>query len=567
MKLIVAYCVLLIAQADACTNLLITPGAHAEGTSTISYMADSGGMFAALGYYPPTNETMRQTYDWDSGTYLGQIPGAKHETYNVVGNTNEHGLTIGETTFGGNSTLAGGPGLLSYGSVIWVTLQRAKTAQEAITVMDELMQAYGYTSSGESFSIADPNEVWIMEVVGKGPKTKGSIWVAKKLPDGTVAAHANQARIRAPLVDDPSTCRYAKDVVSFAQSIGLYPVDSPVERFSFSDTFDPLGFLGARVAEARVWELFRQISNDPNFGGEYEDYILGKNLSHRMPLWITPKHKLTLNETFWLMRSQYKGTDLDMQDSTDVGSGPFNAAMRVRPLFWKFKGKQYHNERPIAIQITAWHFTAQMKKTASGSIVWFSVDDTSHSVHFPAFSKSTRISQAWADKGIQHVNDLEQSTTVSFDSAFWVFNMVANLVYSRYEHAQPIVAREIVRQEVGFIARVDAVEKEANALFASGLVAEAIERLTVFSVSAGDGLVSDWLQLWKDLFFRFRDQMTVEPPKPTGNPKDHPWPSTVEQGYPESWYGHIIASTGDRYAVPAAASAELEWDKSRVLGL
>jgi dipeptidase len=215
MKLLVPTCaaILMLHAASGCTNLLVTPGASAEGTSTISYMADTGALFGTLGHYPPTNEFSRTTYDWDSGAYLGVIPGftengTRKETYNVIANTNEHGLSIGETTFGGNATLAGGPGLLSYGSVIWVTLQRAKTAREAITVMDQLMQADGYTSDGESFSVADPNEVWIMEVVGKGPQTKGSVWVAKRIPDGYVSAHANQARIRAPLVtDDPTTCR------------------------------------------------------------------------------------------------------------------------------------------------------------------------------------------------------------------------------------------------------------------------------------------------------------------------------------------------------------------------
>ena len=328
MKLLVVACATLLQAASCCTNLLVTPGASAEGTSTISYAADTGALFGMLGHYPRMNETVRETYDWDSGTYLGEIPGFGKETYNVIGNTNEFGLTIGETTFGGNSTLSGGPGVLSYGSVIWITLQRAKTAREAITVMDSLMQTYGYTSDGESFSIADPSEVWIMEVVGKGPKIKGTVWVAKRVPDGYIAAHANQARIRAPLASDPDHCRYSHDVVDFAKSLGLY--SGAVEDFSFSDTYDPVGFTGARVAEARVWEMFRQVSADPSFGHEYEPYIMGRNLSHRMPLWIKPRAPLSLNQTFWLMRSGYQGSALDMQDTADVGSGPFDAAMRVR---------------------------------------------------------------------------------------------------------------------------------------------------------------------------------------------------------------------------------------------
>jgi len=315
--------------------------------------------------------------------------------------------------------------------------------------------------------------------------------------------------------------------------------------------------------------LFRQVAADPDFGKEYESYILGQNLTHRMPLWIRPKAPLTLNQTFWLMRSGYKGTALDMQDTADVGSGAFDAAMRVRPLFWTYNGKKYHNERPIAIQITGWHFTAQMKKSSTGSIVWFSVDDTSQSAHFPAYAKSTRVSPAWADKGIQHVPDEKQALAVDFEQAFWLFNMVANLVYPRYKDAHPIVAQEIARQEAKFFAEVDAVEAKAGPLFAAGKDSEAVEMLTGFSVRAGDELARDWLALWKQLFFRFRDYMTVTVPKPTGNPKDHPWPAIDEQGYPESWYGHIVASTGDRYAVPASAGSSLEREqgKARVLGL
>jgi len=460
---------------QSCTNFLVTPGASLEGTSTVSYLADTGALFGSLGHLPPSNEKTRTTYDWDAGTYLGEIPGVNYTTYNVIGNTNEHGLTIGETTFGGNSTLAGGPGLLSYGSVIWITLQRAKNVKEAITVMDALMQAYGYTSEGESFSVADPNEVWIMEVIGKGPKRKGSVWVAKKIPDGSVSAHANQARIRAPVTDDTSTCRYASDVVEFAVSLGLYPANGNKADFSFSDTYDPLSFTGARVAEARVWELFRQVSADTDFGAHYLDYIMGKNMSNRMPLFITPKRKISLNQTFWLMRSGYAGSPLDMSDPNDISSGPFQSAFRVRPLFWKSGGKDYHNERPIGTQQTGWHFTSVMKAGPVGAVVWFSVDDTSHSAHFPAFAKSSRVSEAWADKGVQHVDDKQQSTHVSFDNAFWVFNMVANLVYGRYMDAQPLVAMEISRQEETFFRETPLVEKTAEALFAKGFEKEAIE--------------------------------------------------------------------------------------------
>lgn len=539
----------------ACTNFLVTPGASAEGHATISYNADSGAMFGSLGYYPPTNEKERTTYDWDTGKYIGEIPGWNRTTYNVVGNTNEHQLTIGETTFGGNSTLIG-EGLLDYGSLIWVTLQRSRNVHEAITNMDWLTQAYGYTSSGESFSIADPNEVWIMEMVGKGKNERGSVWVAKRVPDGYVAAHANQARIRAPLTatDD---CRFAADVVDFARSIGLYPADAKDEDFSFSDTFDPVSFSGARLAEARVWELFRQVSESPSFGDEYFDYVSGANLAHRMPLFIRPKEKLSLNQTFWLMRSHYEDSPLNMTDSSDVSAGAFSSSMRVRPLFWKSSsGKQYHNERPIGVQQTAWHFTAEMRpEVSSGAIVWFGVDDSSLSCHFPIYSKATRIPAAWVDKGIQHVDDKQQSTQVDFDTAFWVFNMVANLVYSRHDDASAMVAAEISLQEEAFFNAVNRIDGAFEELIKAGKADEAIETLTHFGVEKGQDLVSSWLELWKKLFFTFRDQLTITPPSKPQDPRDHLWPNALQQGYPTAWNDRIAEDTGSRYEVPTGAQA------------
>jgi dipeptidase len=317
-----------IQTTNACTNYLITPGATTDGSAFISYAADSGSLYGTLGFYPAGDHpstARRECYDWDSGNYLGSIPEAAH-TYNVVGNVNEHQLTITETTFGGLGQFSSQKGaIIDYGSLIWITLQRAKTAQEAITVMDELMQKYGYASDGESFSIGDPNEVWIMEVMSKGEGELGSVWVAQKIPDGYVSGHANQARIRTFIQNDPSTSRFAHDVIDFARKKNLY--NGTDAEFSFSDTYDPVSFVSARMCEARVWNMFRQVAAESDFENEYLDYVKGENLTNRMPLYIKPKEKISLNDTFWFMRGHYENTYFDM--SVDVGAGPFQSIYRV----------------------------------------------------------------------------------------------------------------------------------------------------------------------------------------------------------------------------------------------
>jgi dipeptidase len=294
---------------------------------------------------------MREIWDWDDSVYLGSIPEANH-TFNVIGNINEHGLIIGETTFGGNHTLDGhgSSAIMDYGSLIWVTLQRAKTAREAIHMMDALCQEYGYESDGESFSVADQNEVWLMELIGKG-KEKGAVWVASRVPEGFVGSTANQARTRQFVQTDPDNVLFAKDVVTFAQSKGLYPKDAPAADFSFCDAYDPLTFTGARLAEARVWNLFRQIGGaeamDP-----YLDYAQGTNLTNRMPLFVKAAKKLSVNDTMWNMRTHFENTWFDNEGvvRADVGAGPGNSPYRWRPLTWKIDGDTYVNERTIGVQ-------------------------------------------------------------------------------------------------------------------------------------------------------------------------------------------------------------------------
>lgn len=398
---------LLVTATDACTDILVTPGASVEGTAMIAYNADSPTLFGSVYQYPPSSKDRRTqwrraVYDWDSGVYLGDIPEAT-ETYNVVGNSNEHGLLIGESTFGGIQRLAHHQtgAKIDYGSLIWLTLQRAKTVQQAIRTMVHLMDTYGYASAGESFSLADASgQVWIMEVIGRGneilhnpndstsPRKLGAVWVAQRIPDGMVSAHANQARITTFPRDDPDNCLYADDVVDVAVHYGLYDAQADPLKFSFSDVYDPLDFIGARQGEARVWSVFSQIAQDPHFAQQYQEYALGNDLSHRMPLYLAPKHKLTKENVMQFMTSHYEGTVMDA--SQDVGSGLFASPYRPRPLVWSLeedteeeeetlqtnhggrllrstenkessKPTRYHNERSIATAKTGWSFVAEIR--------------------------------------------------------------------------------------------------------------------------------------------------------------------------------------------------------------
>ena len=473
---------------------------------------------------------------------------------------------IPETTFGGVSFGEQKSAVMDYGAHIWTTLQRAKTVSEAITMLDTLMQKYGWASEGESFSIGDPNELWIMEIVGKGANETGTVWAAQRIPDGAVSGHANQARIRTFPRNDPASTRFSTDVVDFARSKGLYTGTDA--DFSFSDTYDPVGFTGARLAEARVWNMFRQVAdNTGEWGEKYMDYVSGKNLTHRFPLYIYPVRKISLNDTMWFMRGQYEGTSFDM--TKDVGAQQWGAAVRTRPLYWKSDEsgtvETYHNERPIGTQQTGWHFVAQMRRELPdpvGGVVWFGVDDCAHSVHVPFFVGITSIPVGWRDEGIQHVDDEQASLAVDWSKAWWSFNIVANYVYSRWT-AHADVQEAIVKAESSFFTSVAALEKVVVPLLATDS-AKAALMLTDFSNDAGTKIISQWEELWKELFFKYRDFFTVSKPTRTG--KNHPWPSTLQQGFPKQWANRVVKDTGDQFLVPATKE-DVELRKLRVIGL
>ena len=422
--------------AKPCTNFLISKGATVDGSTMITYAADSHVLYGEL-YFRPAKDypenTLMDIYEWDTGKHLGRILQARH-TYSVVGNMNEYQVAIGETTYGGRPELQDTTAIVDYGSLMYITLQRAKTAREAIKTMAKLVEEYGYYSEGESFSISDPNEVWIMEMIGKGTKmvpvgkgknrkmvnvNKGAVWVARRVPDGYICGHANQARITTFPKNDTANCLYAKDVISFARQMGYYSGDD--NDFSFSDTYAPVNFEGARFCEARVWSGFRKVADNMD---QYEDYIKGENLKHRMPLWVKVRKKLTIQDVIGLMRDYFQGTDLDM--TKDIGAGPYQCIVRWRPLTWEVDGKTYFNERAISTQQTGFSFVAQSRSwlpNPIGGILWFGVDDTYSTVYSPMYCGITKVPESYA---VGNGSMMEFSET----SGFWIFNQVSNFAYT-----------------------------------------------------------------------------------------------------------------------------------------
>jgi len=535
-----------------CTNFLITKGASVEGYNMITYNADANTLFGALYYFPAAdykNGTMMDIYDWDTEVYIGQIPQALH-TYNVVGNMNEYALSIGETTYGGLAPLQSQPGsLIDYGSLIWITLQRSKNAREAIKTMGSLVAQYGYYSEGESFSIADPNEVWVMEMIGKGSFEKGAVWVAQRIPDGYVCAHANQARITSFPLNDPDNCIYSPDVITFAKKHGFYPAEQADSQFSFSDVYDPVAFGGARFCEARVYSFFRNVKS--GIDNQYLDYAQGYNLTNRMPLWIKPDRKISLNDTFTLMRDHYEGTWLQLKD---VGGEAFNMQYRWKPLTWSYGGSEYLNERPTSTQQTGWSFVAQLRSNMPspiGGILWFGVDDSSLTVHVPMYCGMKSIPNSFSD-------EIADMMTFSFSSAFWVFNLVNNYVYTRQSVMYPEVYQEIVKYEKIFLSSVSHVDKVATTLYNNGDIDEALNFITNFSVNAGNQVVSDWLVLFQKLFTKYMD----------GNRKYRSQNSKIPKveypGYPDAWYQRIVQETGDHYKVAGGKKSDSKLNNKKI---
>lgn len=537
---------------NACTNFLITRGASEDGSTMITYSADSHVLYGELYYWPERDweqGSMLEVYEWDTGKFLGKIPQVSH-TYNVVGNMNNHQLAIGETTFGGRSELRNPDGIIDYGSLIYITLQRARNAREAIKTMSGLVDDYGYYSSGESFSIADPDEVWIMELIGKGPGEKGAVWVARRIPEGYISGHANQARITTfPLADgkksitskeldkisDPSVeTVYAWDVIDLAREKGWY--DGRDRNFSFSDTYAPLDFGGARFCEARVWAGFNRVNKDMD---RYVDYAMGTDLSERMPLWIKPDKKLSAHDVMELMRDYYQGTPMDM--SEDLGAGPFGSTVRWRPLTWEVDGETYFNERAISTQQTGFSFVAQCRNWLPdpiGGILWFGVDDTYYTVYSPMYCGMQEIPQSFKEGN----GDIME---FSDDAAFWVFNQVSNFAYSRRLPMEEDIRARQRELETGYIEETAMIDGIAAGLHDTDPDL-ALRYITDYSVDAGNNTVSEWDDFYEYLFTKYMDGNIKKKREVPENYK-YVNPEISQPGYSESWYRAIIKTTGDKF--------------------
>ena len=484
----------------ACTNFLVGKDASVDGSTMVSYAADSYALYGFL-YHSPAADyaegAVREVKDWDTGKPLCTIPQVAH-TYNVVGNMNEHQLTIGETTWGGRPELETGEGI-DYGSLIYIALERCKTAREAIKCMTDLVAEYGYASSGETFSIADPNEVWMMELIGKGKVEKGAVWVATRVPDDCIAAHANQARFTTINFKDKENWMWSKDVVKFARKQGYY-TGKKDEDFNFQEAYAPYDFSGLYVCEARVWSFFRKFSDDMD---KYFDFASGKTFvetggkyaGERMPLYIKPNHKVTAQALKDCMRDQYEGTPLDITQGPDAG--PWNSKLRYGSLGFKLDSVQYWFERPIATQQTAWSFVAQMRgyeSAKAGGIFWFGVDDAASTVYVPMYSTITEVPECFKEGNGDMYN-------YSPTSAWWTYNIVANWAYTKYSAMMPDIKKVQAAWEDKFNAQVEAVDAQVAEMDP----AKATEFLTKYSCAQAQESTAAWKELGIYLFVKYLD--------------------------------------------------------------
>ena len=536
------------ADTQACTNILVTHGASKNGSAMISYSADSHVLYGEL-YHTPAGKfapgTLLPVYEWDSGRFLGNIAQIA-ETYSTMGNMNEHGLIIGESTFGGHRELIDRDGGIDYGSLIYITLQRAKTAREAIKVMADLVAEYGYCSSGESFSIADKTEVWYMEMIGKGVKmvngknaNKGAVWMAVRVPDGTITAHANQARLRNITKNDPNNCVYAPDVISFAREMGYF--NGKDEDFVFCNAYNPLDFSGMRGCDARVWSAFNMYSDDMD---KYLDYAMGHNQHNPMPIWITPNRKLDVHDVAKIMRDHYEGTPMDMRN--DIGAGGHGLPYRWRPMNFEVDGTTYVNERAIATQQSGFWFVGEVRPSMPdmlSGVNWFGVDDAGTSCLTPIYSCSNRVPECFAVGNGDMI-------TYSPTSAFWLFNRVTNWAYLRYD----MMEKDILKVADKFISdsmeEVLAVDAAAKMLYDRD-PERARAYVTNYSLQTAQNMFDIWNDLDKYLLIKYIDGNVKKEDEngfqSTGQGRGIPSPEFP--GYNEKWKRAVAEDHGETLKV------------------
>lgn len=538
MKSLVLSAAMLLASsgAFACSNLIVGKKASVDGSVLVSYNADDYGMFGYLCHYPAGTHpkgTMRQIYDWDSGVYHGEIEEAP-VTYNVIGNINEFQLSIGETTYGGREEMVDSTGILDYGSLIYVTLQRAKTAREAISVMTSLVEKYGYNSEGETFSICDPNEAWIMEMQGTGAGSKGVVWVALRIPDDAICAHANQSRIGKFNMKDKKNVLYSKNVISYARKMGWF--NGKDSEFSWKNTYAFPDFSGRRFCDARVWSFFNHYADGFD---RYLPWALGKDKdAEDMPLWIVPNRKLSVADVENGMRDHYEGTALAL-DTTSIGSGIYEMPYRPTPLTFTVDGKQYFNERPISTQQTAFTFVSQLRSWLPreiGGVLWFGNDDANMVAYTPVYCGNTVQPACYNTKGADAV-------TFSSDNAFWLCNMVSNIVYPRYSQLFPELKAVRDSLETSYFANQASIEKQAADLYQTDKAA-ALKLLNNYSNAKADEMLANWKRLATRIIVKYND-MAVKKEK-----DGKLLQSVTRPGYPISFGRKLVKETGDWYAVP-----------------
>ena len=533
-----------VSEAEACSNFIVGKKASVDGSVMCSYSADDYGMFQYLCHYPAAKHAkgeMRKIFDWDSNKYYGEIPEAA-ETYNVIGNINEWQVTIGETTYGGREEMVDSTGIMDYGSLIYVALQRSKTAREAIKVMTTLANTYGYNSGGETFTICDPNEAWIMEMMGKGAGSKGAVWVALRIPDDAICAHANQSRIGKFNMKDKKNVMYAKDVVSFARSKGWFKGKDA--DFSWKMAYAKPDFSGRRFCDARAWAMLNHFYDM----SPYLDWALGKNPDAQdMPLWVVPSKKVSVQDVENVMRDHYEGTPLSVADGSDIGGGIWEMPYRPTPLMYKVDGKQYFNERPVSTQQSGFVFVSQMRSWLPreiGGVFWFANDDANMAAFTPVYCSMTERPECYNTPGADALHFNKKN-------AYWVCNMTSNMVYPRYSLMFPTLKEVRDSLDNSYFAAQAGVEKKAQELYAQNPQA-AVKYLNDYSVEKAQQMLVRWNQLFEFMVVKYND-MIIKPTDKNGTFKKTPYglgATPVRPGYPEKFAKQLVKQSGDKFLVP-----------------
>ena len=533
-----------ISGSMACTNFIVGKKASLDGSVICSYNADSYGAFMDLAHYPAAKHKkgeMRKIFEWDTNKYLGEIPEAE-ETWNVIGNTNEWQVTIGETTYGGREEMVDSTGIIDYGSLIYIGLQRSKSAREAIQVMTSLVETYGYYSEGETFTICDPNEAWIMEMQGCGPDRSKSkervVWVARRIPDEAICGHANQSRIGVFPLKDKQNVLYSKNVVKYARTMGWF--DGKDEDFSWKNAYAFPDFSGRRICDARVWSFFNHHKKGMD---RYLPWALGKDKdAEDIPLWIIPDHKVSVADVMQDMRDHFEGTPMAI-DSTDVGGGIWQMPYRPTPLFFKVDGKKYFNERPTSTQQTSWSYVSQMRSWLPrevGGCFWFGNDDGNMVAYTPIYCSMTVRPECYNTPGADELN-------FSMKNAYWVENWVSTMVYPRYKVMFPSLKAVRDSLQQAYFDQQPQVEEAALKMSPE----QRKEYLNNYSIQQAQQMLARWQQLAFYLVVKYNDMAVKPEENGVFKRSKHGLGATVQRpGYPETYARHIVKHTGDKYAYP-----------------